>query len=121
LVIGRGGQAPFERGITRTVAARARAPIIGLRYGFHQTFKAERHSSSRRTVTRGDTLRGADVPPGEIAAADVRHLALSHQLLHRLPDLVPRPTPIDVVHLVEVDVIRLQTPKAGLARPADVW
>jgi hypothetical protein len=61
-----------------------------------------------------------NVPAGDIAAADVRHFALANQLLHRLPDLVPRRAPIDVVHLVEIDVVGLQPPKAGLARSADV-
>ena len=40
--------------------------------------------------------------------ADVEHLALRDQRLHRLPDLVPRRRPVDVVHLVEVDVVGLQ-------------
>jgi hypothetical protein len=56
---------------------------------------------------RGDTLRGGDVPAGKIAAADIGHLAFANELLHRLPDLVPRRAPINVVHLVEIDMIRL--------------
>ena len=41
------------------------------------------------------------VPGGEVAAADVADLALADQLLHRLPDLLPRRGPVDVVHLVQ--------------------
>src|SRR5207302_2478759 len=46
-----------------------------------------------------------DVPAREVAAADVDDLAVVDELLHGLPDLVPRRVPVDVVHLVEVDVI----------------
>src|SRR5207244_2853258 len=35
-------------------------------------------------------------------------------------DLVPRRVPVDVVHLVQVDVVRLEPPQAGLACAADV-
>src|SRR5262249_10813043 len=39
---------------------------------------------------RGRRLRHGDVPGREVAAPDVEDLALRHQLLQRLPDLVPR-------------------------------
>jgi hypothetical protein len=65
-------------------------------------------------------LREGDVPCGEVAAADVRDLALAYQLRHRLPHLFPGRGPVDVVHLVQVDVIGLQPPQAGLTRPPDV-
>jgi hypothetical protein len=35
------------------------------------------------------------------------------QLFHRLPDLVPRRRPVDVVHLVEVDVVGLESTETG--------
>src|SRR5690606_37685874 len=65
-------------------------------------------------------VRLDDVPGGEVAAADVEDLALAEQLLHRLPDLLPRRAAIDVVHLVEVDPIRAEAPQTVLARLADV-
>ena len=61
-----------------------------------------------------------DVPAGEVRRADVEDLALLAQDLHRLPDLVPRRGPVDVVHLVEVDVVGLQPPQRRVAGPADV-
>ena len=57
---------------------------------------------------------------GEVAAPDVEHLALLHEHVHRLPDLVPRRVAVDVVHLVEVDVVGLQPAQAVVARLADV-
>ncbi len=65
-------------------------------------------------------LRLRDVPAREVRRAAVEDLALVPQDLHRLPDLVPRRRPVDVVHLVEVDVVGLQPLEAGVARPADV-
>src|SRR5690606_17232446 len=61
-----------------------------------------------------------DMPSGEVAAADVDHLARLYELLHRLPDLLPGRVPVDVVHLVEVDVIRLQPAQAFVAGALDV-
>src|SRR4051794_33116779 len=60
------------------------------------------------------------VPPGEVAAADVQDLALRPQRFHRFPDLVPRSVPIDVMHLVEVDVVGLQPLERTVTRKADV-
>ena len=48
------------------------------------------------------------------------HFALLHQHFHRLPDFFPRCLAIDVVHLVQIDVIGLQTAQAFLAGAADV-
>lgn len=45
---------------------------------------------------------------------------LADQLLHRLPDFLPRCGPVDVMHLVQVDMIGLQAPEAGIAGAADV-
>src|ERR1039457_5279665 len=47
-------------------------------------------------------------------------ISLLDQHLHRLPDLVERCAPVDVVHLIEVDVIGLQAPEGSLACVADV-
>ena len=58
--------------------------------------------------------RWREVPPGEVGRPDVQHLALLYQRLHRLPDLVPRGCPRDVVHLVQVDASRSA---AGAANP----
>ena len=42
------------------------------------------------------------------------------ELLHRLPDLLPRRASVDVVHLVQVDVVGPQSTKTVLAGLADV-
>jgi len=65
-------------------------------------------------------LRGGDVPTGEVAAARVEDLALRDGGLHRLPDLVPRRVPVDVVELVDVDVVGLQPLQARVERATDV-
>ncbi len=58
--------------------------------------------------------------PAKLDAPDVDDLALGDEQLHRLPDLVPGRVPVDVVHLVQVDVVGLQAAQAGLAGVADV-
>jgi hypothetical protein len=68
----------------------------------------------------GELLGGRDVPGGEVAAADVEHFAFADELFHGLPDLLPRRRPVDVVHLVEVDVVGLQPAQAVLAGLVDV-
>ncbi|KAG1432787.1 hypothetical protein G6F57_022699 [Rhizopus arrhizus] len=65
-------------------------------------------------------LGRGNVPASEVAAADVQHLALLDQQFHRLPDLVPGRVPVDVMHLVQVDVVGLQAAQAILARFPDV-
>ena len=67
-----------------------------------------------------DALCGGDLPAGEVAATEVDHLAGSHKLLHRLPDLLPWRASVDVVHLVQVDVVGPQSTQAVLASLADV-
>jgi hypothetical protein len=52
--------------------------------------------------------------------SDVDHFLLVHQLLHRLPDLLPRRLPVDVVHLVEVEMVRLQAAQTLVAGRPDV-
>src|SRR5690606_32695199 len=65
-------------------------------------------------------LRGGDVPAGEIAGADIGDLAFTDQLLHRLPDFLPGRCPVDVMHLVEVDVVGVQPLQTGLAGTPDM-
>ena len=60
------------------------------------------------------------MPPGEIAASDIEDFSLSHQLFHRLPDLFPGCVTVDVVHLVKVDMVGLQTPEARFTGFANV-
>ena len=48
------------------------------------------------------------MPAGEIAAADIENLPFTNQLLHRLPDFFPGRVPIDMMHLVEIDVLGAQ-------------
>ncbi len=68
----------------------------------------------------GRLLRRGEVPAGEVRRADVAHLALGDEQLHRLPDLLPRRVARHVVHLVEVDDIGLQPPQRRLTRGDDV-
>src|SRR5919112_3261607 len=65
-------------------------------------------------------LRVGDVPAGEVATAGVKDLAGLNCHLDRLPDLLPRTVPINVVELVEIDVVGLQPPQTCIKRPADV-
>src|SRR5262249_878503 len=59
-------------------------------------------------ATRRGFLRFGDVPTGVVRGPAVEDLPLLPQDLHRLPDLVPRRRPIDVMELVEVDDVGLQ-------------
>src|SRR5581483_10361736 len=65
-------------------------------------------------------LRLREMPAGEVAAADVQHLALLHELLHRLPDLLPGALPIDVMHLIQIEMVGAQAPQTALARFTDM-
>src|SRR5688572_1786404 len=65
-------------------------------------------------------LSVGDVPAGEVATAGVEELAGLHRDLDRLPDLLPRRVPIDVVELVEIDVVGLQPAQTCIERSADV-
>ena len=58
--------------------------------------------------------------PGEVRRADVEHFALLHKDFHRLPDLVEWRAAVDVVHLIEVDVVGLQSTQRSFARVPDV-
>src|SRR6202035_2036259 len=61
-----------------------------------------------------------DVPAGEVGGPGVKDLALRDEHLHRLPDLVPRGVPVDMVHLVQVDVVGPQPAQRRVAGAADV-
>ena len=65
-------------------------------------------------------LSVGDVPAGEVATPGVKDLARLHRHLDRLPDLLPRCVPIDVVELVEIDVVGLQPAQARIERLANV-
>src|SRR5579859_4109150 len=72
-------------------------------------------------AARGRAVVGLrDMPPREVGRADVDDLALGDEDLHRLPDLVPRGIPVDVVHLVQVDVIGLEPAQRRVAGTPDV-
>ena len=75
---------------------------------------------AHEVAARRRPLRLGDVPAGEVRRADVEDLALGPQHLHGLPDFVPARAPVDVMHLVEVDVVGLQPLQAGVAGPTDV-
>src|SRR5579859_2567021 len=66
------------------------------------------------------TLGGGNIPAGKVAAADIEHLALAYQLLHRLPGFLPGRATLNMVHLVQVDMICLETAQALFAGTADV-
>ena len=87
------------------------------------------HEPEEMTSLRG-LVRLRDIPAGEVAPTDVDDLALLHERLERLPDLVPRRLSVDVVHLVHVDdgrsaarrrlssgVADVQRREPGLVRP----
>ncbi len=65
-------------------------------------------------------LRLCQVPAGEVGRAEVEHLALLAQDAEGLPDLLPRRAPVDVVHLVHVDVVGAHPLERGVARAPDV-
>ena len=58
------------------------------------TRQANRAELQRESPHLDKASRGG-MPAGEIAATDVDHLSLSYQVLHSLPDFVPRGLAID--------------------------
>ncbi len=86
------------------------------------------HQVVERLLTReagevtavGSFLGLHEMPAREVRRPDVEDLPLLDERLHRLPDLVPRRLSVDVVHLVQVDVIRLEATQRCFAREADV-
>src|SRR5215217_4038345 len=93
---------------------------LQLHRSYAEVVKALLGGQAQEVPCRRCGLSEGRVPRSEVAAADVCDLALAHQLLHRLPYLLPRRLPVDVVHLVEVDVVGLQSAQARLARAPDV-
>ena len=73
-----------------------------------------------RGPAAGCLLSLGDVPAGEVRRPGVDDLALAAQDIHRLPDLVPRRGPVDVMHLVQVDMVGAQPAQRVIAGPADV-
>ena len=65
-------------------------------------------------------VRTCDMPTGKVTAANINDFALANELLHSLPDLFPGSLTVDMMHLVEIDMIRLESTKAVLAGAADV-
>jgi hypothetical protein len=60
-----------------------------------------------------------EAPRREVARPDVEDLALLLEDVEGLPQLVPRGGPVDVVHLVEVDVVGLHPAQRRVALLAD--
>jgi hypothetical protein len=73
-----------------------------------------------KPATIRDGLRDRDVPAGEVAAADTADLPLPNQLLHRLPDLLPRSGPVHVMHLIQIDMVGAEPAQTRLTSPPDV-
>ena len=71
-----------------------------------------------------ETLRRAErlheVPGRVVGAPDVADLAVVHEGVEGVEDLLHRRHAVPLVHLVEVDVVGAQAPQARLARPDEV-
>ncbi|VGC13759.1 Uncharacterised protein [Klebsiella quasipneumoniae] len=61
-----------------------------------------------------------NIPASKVTTAHVADFTLTDELFHRLPDLLPGRVPIDMVHLIEIDMVRFQPFQAGLTGPADM-
>src|SRR5207247_5324573 len=85
----------------------------------HQVVRRLLGDETERVPPPRDLVRTRDVPPGEVGRADVENLALTLELLHRLPDLVPPRLTVDVVHLVKIDPVDEQPPEDLLALSED--
>ena len=68
---------------------------------------------SHKVTLGGHALGLCNVPASKVAAAHVDNFAFGYQLLHGLPDFFPRAIAVDVMHLIHINVIRLQTLQAG--------
>jgi len=55
-----------------------------------------------------DALVLRQPPTGEVAGADVEHVAPAGEPLERRPELLARDAAVDVMHLVQVDVVGLE-------------
>ena len=67
------------------------------------------------TPSPGFLAGGGDVPAGKIAGPGIHDFALLGQDVVALPDLGPRTGTVYVMHLIEIDMIRLQPFEAALA------
>src|SRR5258708_23539055 len=67
-----------------------------------------------------DFVSAGNMPTSKGTTTNIHDLALVCQLLHRLPDLLPRSLTINMVHLVEIDMIGLQTAQTLLTSTPNV-
>jgi len=65
-------------------------------------------------------VRTRDMPASKVTAANINDFALANELFHSLPDLFPGSLTVDMVHLVEIDTIRLEPTKTIFASVTDV-
>ncbi len=104
----------------------AEAVVLGGRDDLHlraalgQVVQALLADQAEGAAPGGGLVRLGDVPAREVRGAGVEDLALLHQHVDGLPDLVPRRVPVDVVELVQVDVVGPEPFQAGVHGPADV-
>ena len=64
---------------------------------------------SKHAHVLGDGLCLHEVPAGKVGGAEVQDLALLTKNREGFPNFFPRSVAIHVMHLVQVDVVRLQT------------
>jgi len=112
-----GERAPRNQSKPKCFARRNDFQLDGARVEVVEALLADQ---PQHLAPRGDAVGLGNVPGGEVAAADVDDLAFTDELLHRLPDLVPRCIAINVMHLIEIDAIGAQAPQAVLAGTLDV-
>ncbi len=65
-------------------------------------------------------LCSGNIPAGKVTAAHIADFTLTDKLFHGLPDLLPGGVPVDMVHLIEIDMVRFQPFQAGLTGTADM-
>ena len=90
---------PMGFGSQRSAPVRV-PPELDLEGPFGQVVEALLGGEPEEVPGVGGGLGQGEVPGGEVAAAHVGHLALTDQLLHRLPDLASPCRSVDVMHLV---------------------
>src|SRR5262249_17035045 len=110
-------RAPRDHADPVRTARREHLELDGAR---REVVQALLRDQAQEVARRGGGVRLRDVPAGEVAAADVQDLPPRHEQLERLPVLVPRRVPVDVMHLVEIDVVGLEAAQALVAGPPDV-
>src|ERR1019366_7264956 len=82
----------------------------------HQVVNGLLADQAEEATCRCGVVGLRDMPARDVRRSGIEDLALSDQDLHRLPDLIPRRAPVDVMHLVQVDVVGPQAPQRGVAR-----